>query len=80
MLVLVVDQAVEWYKPEPAFHLESFLNFDTEMCLSFRDVDYQRNHEMLFGGVARRPASLSSLLLDAGPLLTLYQINIYGFG
>lgn len=47
MLVLVMDQAAEWYKSESTFHLESLLKFDTEMCLGFRDVDYQRNREAL---------------------------------
>lgn len=51
MLVLVADQAAEWYKSECSFLLESFLNFDTEMCLSFKDTDYQRNHKMLLGRV-----------------------------
>lgn len=80
MLVLVMDQAAEWHKSESTFHLESLLKFDTEMYLSFRGVDYQRNNKAWFGNVARRPSSPSNLLLSAGLLLTLYQVNSYGFG
>lgn len=58
MLMWVMDQAAEWHKSESTFHLESFSEF--EMCLCFRDVDYQRNNKMVLERVSRMSSSPSN--------------------